>query len=119
MTLMVEVIMPSVMVAFAATGGYTGGTGTVVSDRDTSSKYSDSLGDNVSTEYSGRVWTDRSVYTNDVTFDTYGGGQETIVLNAGGNLGEDFLVTYSALASSISVTGQSHSPVDVVLILDI
>ncbi|MBE6903448.1 MAG: VWA domain-containing protein [Ruminococcaceae bacterium] len=119
-TLMLEVIMPSVMISFAATGNeYAGGAGNAVSDRDTSTKYSESLGDNASTEYAGRVWTDRSVYTDDVTFDTFGGGQETITLNAGDNLGEDFLVAYSALATSMSVSGQSHSPVDVVLILDI
>lgn len=88
-----------------------------VSDRDTSTKYTDSLGDNASTEYAGRVWTDKSVFTDDVTFDAYGGGQITIEIDPDAE--EDFLISYSALATAESVSGQSQAPVDVVLILDI
>lgn len=98
---------------------YKGGAGTKVSDLDTSTKYSESLGDNASTEYAGRIWTDKSVYTDDVTFNTFGGGTSTIKLNNGGNLGEDFLIAYSALATAQSVSGQTQAPVDVVLIIDI
>lgn len=87
------------------------------SDRDTSTKYTESLGDNVSTEYAGRVWTDKSVFTTDVSFDTYGGGNVTVALEPEKN--EDFLISYSALATSQSISGQSQAPVDVVLILDI
>lgn len=87
------------------------------SDRDTSTKYTESLGDNVSTEYAGRVWTDKSVFTTDVTFDTYGGGNVTVELEP--EQDEDFLISYSALATSESISGQSQAPVDVVLILDI
>jgi len=104
-----------------ANGGYEykGGAGEKVSDLDTSTKYSESLGDNASTEYSGRIWTDKSVYTDDVTFATFGGGSSTIELNGGDSIGEDFLVAYSALATSQSVSGQTQAPVDVVLIIDI
>jgi len=114
-----ETLMPSFM-TFAA-GGYVykGGAGIKVSDLDTSTKYSESLGDNASTEYAGRIWTDKSVYTDDASFATFGGGTSVIKLNAGGNLGEDFLVAYSALATSESVSGQTQAPVDVVLIIDI
>ncbi len=97
---------------------YKGGAGVKVSDLDTSSKYSESLGDNASTEYAGRVWTDKSVYTGDVTFSVFGGGTSTIRLNENRN-GEDFLIAYSALASAESVSGSSQAPVDVVLIIDI
>ena len=70
------------MVALAAEDyAYKGGAGTKISDLDTSSKYSESLGDNASTEYAGRIWTDKSVYTGDTTFDVFGGGTSTIKLN--------------------------------------
>lgn len=88
-----------------------------VNDRDTSTKYTDSLGDNASTEYAGRVWTDKSVFTDDVTFDTYGGGTVTVEIDPDAD--EDFLLSYSALATAESISGQSQAPVDVVLILDI
>ena len=88
-----------------------------VSDADTSDRYHESLGDDASTEYAGRVWTDKSVFTNNVTFDTYGGGTSTILLEP--EKEEDFLISYSALATSQSISGQSQVPVDVVLILDI
>lgn len=97
---------------------YKGGAGTKVSDLDTSTKYSLSLGDNASTEYAGRVWTDKSVYTSDVSFDVFGGGTSTVKLNENNN-GEDFLIAYSALATAQSVSGQAQAPVDVVLILDV
>ena len=118
--MVLEMILPCSLATFAApVNEYKGGAGTKVSDRDTSTKYSESLGDNVSTEYAGRIWTDKSVYTDDVTYDTFGGGKETVVLNAGDNLGEDFLITYSALATTQSVSGQTQAPIDVVLIIDI
>ena len=34
-----------------------------MSDLNTSTKYSESLGDNASTEYAGRIWSDKSVFT--------------------------------------------------------
>lgn len=98
--------MSGPILAFAATN-----------DRDTTVKYTESLGENASTEYAGRVWTDKSVFTNNVRFDTYGGGSATVHIDA--NAGEDFLISYSALATSQAISGQSHAPVDVVLILDI
>jgi len=102
--MVVQMIAPGIQ-AFAAT-----------SDKDTSTKYTESLGDNASTEYAGRVWTDKTVYTGDATFETYGGGSVTVKLDGDK---EDFLIAYSALATSEAISGQSQSPVDVVLILDI
>lgn len=113
-----ETLLPSFMI-FAAENGYKGGAGIKVSDLDTSTKYSLSLGDNASTEYAGRIWTDKSVFTGDASFETFGGGTSVIKLNEGGNLGEDFLIAYSALATSESVSGQTQAPVDVVLVIDI
>lgn len=97
---------------------YKGNAGNKISDPDTSAKYSEFLGDNASTEYSGRIWTDKSVYTDDAAFDIFGGGKSTIKLNENEN-GEDFLIAYSALATAKSVSGQTKAPVDVVFILDI
>ncbi len=88
-------------------------------DKDTTNKYSLSLGDNASTEYAGRVWTDKTVFSTDATFATFGGGSVTVKLNETGTLGEDFLVAFSALATAESVEGQTQAPVDVVLILDV
>lgn len=102
----------------AGSAGYQGGAGTKVSDLDTSLKYSESLGDNASTEYAGRIWTDKSVYTTDATFPLFGGGSASVKLNEEQN-GEDFLIAYSALSSSESISGSTKAPADVVLILDI
>lgn len=88
-----------------------------VSDRDTTTKYTESLGDNASTEYAGRVWTDKSVFTTGVTFDAFGGGEITVPIN--GDAGEEFLITYSALATAEAVSSQTDAPVDVVFVIDI
>ncbi len=118
--LMLEILIPANFSLFAAEGyKYQGGAGSpVISDLDTSTKYSESLGDNASTEYAGRIWSDKSVYSGDATFATFGGRNTTIKLNESKN-GEDFLVAFSVLATSESVEGQTQAPVDVVLIMDI
>lgn len=69
-----------------------------LSDADTSHSYSSSLGNSTSTQNDGRIWTDKTV--------TPARGDE------------DFLVTYSALATSTSVISQSNAPLDVVFIID-
>lgn len=82
-----------------------------ISDADTSGSYSTNLGDNTSTRYAGRVWTDKTVYTDEATF-TGEIGSETIENDS------DFLVAYSALATTVKVTGKSNVPVDVVFVID-
>lgn len=78
----------------------------LTADGDTTQKYT--LGDEDSTRYDGRVWVDKSVSAGDsVNF----GNNLTVANNS------DFLVTYSALATSTSVHG--GSPVDVVFVLDL
>ena len=75
-------------------------------DTDTTQEYT--LGDEDSTQYDGRVWVDKSVSAEDaVSF-----GDNMSVDN-----NSDFLVTYSALATSTSVQG--GTPVDVVFVLDL
>lgn len=78
-------------------------------DGDTSDTYGEVLGDANSTRYSGRVWTDKSVSSDDkVAIDG-----ESVEKD-----GSDFLVTYSALASSQHITGGA-APSDTVFILDL
>ena len=81
------------------------------SDGNTTGSYAQNLGDNSSTRYAGRVWTDKTVYTEDATFP--GDVGNVTVKND-----SDFLVAYSALATSESVTGKSQVPVDVVFVID-
>ena len=88
-----------------------------VADGNTSQEYSWSLGESTSTQYNGRVWTDKSVSTSDVTFS---GSGNTITVPIGtGEDKSDFLVTYSALATSQQVSGKSNVPVDVVFVIDL
>lgn len=86
-----------------------------LADEDTSRKYDESLGDNNSTRYAGRVWNDKTVSSGDMTFTgTTSAGQGSTYTVKRGN--SDFLVTYSTLATSQTVIGQH--PTDTVFILD-
>lgn len=70
-----------------------------------------------STQYTGRIWTDKSVFTDGVTLPGSGeevGGEE-IVVEQGDS---DFLVGLSALSSTSNMTTQSATPLDIVLVLD-
>lgn len=87
-----------------AEAAVTTGTEGHVADADTSQTMT--LGDASSTRYSGRVWVDKTVSTENVNY-----GEFEITNDS------DFLVTYSALATSTKVQG--GSPVDVVFVLDI
>lgn len=88
-----------------------------VADGDTKTGYSLSLGSSRSTRYNGRVWTDKSVSTGDVTF-SGDAGSVTVPIETGEDA-SDFLVTYSALATSAQVSGESSVPVDVVFVVDL
>ena len=82
-----------------------------IADADTLNDYETSLGDSDSTLLDGRVWSDKSVSTTDVVFDGDAGG--ITVTND-----SDFLVTYSALATSTQIISETTAPVDVVFVLD-
>ena len=75
-------------------------------DGDTTDAYT--LGEPDSTRYDGRVWVDKSVSAEDSV--DFGNGK-TVQNNS------DFLVTYSALATSMNTVGQT--PTDTVFILDL
>lgn len=89
-----------------------------ISDGNTSQDYSWSLGNKSSTQYNGRVWTDKSVSTENVTFTGDAGERVTVPIGEGDDA-SDFLVTYSALATSQQVSGESNVPVDVVFVIDL
>lgn len=95
----------------AQTSGTTGRT----ADDDTRGTYTTYLNDKTSgeltTEFSGRVWADKTVTTDDQTFS---GDVGTITVQND----SDFLVTYSALATTQSITGEAQSPLDVVFVVD-
>lgn len=80
-------------------------------DEDTHNSYLDVLGNNT-TRYDGRVWTDKTVTSTDMKFTRPDGGKEETV-----EIGDsDFLVTYSAMATS--TVEEQTTPVDVVFVLD-
>ena len=83
-----------------------------VADTDTRSDYTSVLGANESTQYNGRVWTDKSVSAGDMNY-SGDAGSDSI---AKGD--SDFLIAYSALATSTSVTGEASVPMDVVFVVD-
>lgn len=60
----------------------------------------------------GRIWTDKTVSDSDIALT--GSISETI---AKGD--SDFLIGYSALSSTARITGQSVTPLDIVLVLDL
>ena len=95
---------------------YTSGTTGHTADDDTRGTYTtylnDKTSDELTTEFSGRVWADKTVTTADQTFSGDVGSPITVQNDS------DFLVTYSALATTQSITGEAQSPVDVVFVVD-
>lgn len=109
MGLLVEAIRPL--------GVFAAHTDQRVSDPPTnaSQDYEDALGSTSSTRYNGRVWADKSVYTDDVKTDIkYEGENYTVPIGDA-----DFLLSYSLLAATAEVEGQSLVPLDVVFVIDL
>ena len=109
MGLLVEAIRPL--------GVFAAHTDQRVSDPPTnaSQDYEDALGSTSSTRYNGRVWADKTVYTSDATTgDTDEGFGPTIEIGE-----EDFLLSYSLMATTTVVEGQSLVPLDVVFVIDL
>lgn len=70
-------------------------------------------GSTLSTKDIGRIWTDKSVYTEDsVTLS----GDTTVQISK--ETDAEFLVELSALGSTVTITDQTAVPVDVMLVLD-
>lgn len=64
----------------------------------------------------GRVWTDKSVYTGNATFDTVSNGQVTVLSSDS----QRFLVGLSVLSSTLRSNGVNNvtKPLDIALVLD-
>ena len=78
-----------------------------------------STGDNAndSTRNTGRIWTDKSVYTENVTLSSQSGEETFTIENDEGTA----LVGLSALSSAANISGQTtiNRPLDIVLVLDV
>ncbi len=92
--MLAAVLVPVLVLAMAA-GIFSGGPGQVQAanvskeaDSVTMNDYSSWLGNTESTRYNGRVWSDKSVSTENVTF----GDNEVVEIGD-----SDFLTTYSLL----------------------
>ena len=109
------------MATLTASGANANQAGNAVADNGTAYTYENMMGtESDGNRYAGRVWADKSVYTD---------GQ-TAVLNTSGEQGstfevslsdeEAFQIIFSALGSSMTTTTSSSSsgPMDVVIILD-
>lgn len=72
------------------------------------------LGADASTRYNGRIWVDKSVNTQDVT---YVDGKSAFSLNK--DNGDDFLVTYSALGTATRETFEVSTPIDTAIAIDL
>ena len=65
----------------------------------------------------GRVWTDKSVSSGDITLDAKATGKGAITIKKEGS--SDFLIGLSAMSSAAQITGQVSRPLDIVLVLDV
>lgn len=109
--------------AFAVGGDEPQTTAGVSSSVDGDTRYTyQNVFDLNNTRYDGRIWTDKTVMSEDMKFtgnlhypDETATGQATIKRGAD----EEFLVSYSALSSTTSIIEQSKSPLDLVLVLDL
>ena len=86
-----------------------------VADDITANKWHDSNALDDSTKNVGRIWTDKSVSTEDVTL-TNPKGRKSLPVEKGDST---FLVGLSALSSTARLMGQTSVPLDIVLVLDV
>lgn len=92
-----------------------------VADDVTINKWHDSEALDDSTKNVGRIWTDKSVSTGDVTLTetdkSTGEPKNSATIEKNGE--SDFLVGLSALSSTAKIMGQTTVPLDIVLVLDV
>ena len=96
--------------------------GTTVADDVTINKWHDPEALDDSTKNVGRIWTDKSVSTEDVTLTNKSGDTKTIKKGQKSyddKTNSDFLVGLSALSSTAELLGQTSVPLDIVLVLDV
>lgn len=88
-----------------------------VADDVTINKWYETLDD--STKNVGRIWTDKSVSTGNVTLSNKVGESAKESATIEKKSGSDFLVGLSALSSTAKIMGQTTVPLDIVLVLDV
>ena len=86
-----------------------------VADDLTVNNWHDSNALDNSTKNIGRIWTDKSVSTEDIVLTKPNGDSKTIKKDND----SDFLVGLSALSSTAKIMGQTTVPLDIVLVLDV
>lgn len=93
--------------------------GTTVADDVTINNWHDSNALDDSTKNVGRIWTDKSVSTGNVTLSNKVGesAKESATIEKGSE--SDFLVGLLALSSTAKIMGQTTVPLDIVLVLDV
>lgn len=86
-------------------------------DPTTFTQWTEGVGNPVDPRSTGRVWTDKSITTGDVTLDA-GDGKQVVIAK---DQASDFLVGLSAMSSAQQITGMSsgNKPLDVTLVLDV
>lgn len=90
---------------------------TASADPTTFTQWTEGVGNPVDPRSTGRIWTDKSVTTGDVTLDA-GDGKQVVIAK---DKASDFLVGLSAMSSAQQITGMSsgNKPLDVTLVLDV
>ena len=88
---------------------------TTVADGDSRYAFQDRavLGSSDSTRYDGRIWTDKTVSTEDYVIYGPAAGDDGLTIEIDDDA--EFLVSYSAFATSTSIVSQESVPVDLVL----
>ena len=88
---------------------------TTVVDEETSQGWQEIVSN--TTQNIGRIWTDKSVYNNDVTLPGIGEGGKPIPITKPET--SDFMVGLSALSSTSNTSVTTSVPLDIVLVLDV
>lgn len=112
------VVTVSMIVSALASGSSPAYAAEVTADkssvRDWISYLSDKDG-NISTENIGRIWTDKTVSKDNITFDGGNDGKLTVSKEKD----SDFLVALSAMSSTSNIMTKTDKPLDIVLVLDV
>ena len=92
-------------------------TKSTVADSETINNWHDVNALDDSTKNVGRIWTDKSVSTVDVTLTGRQNESQSATITKSAD--SDFLVGLSALSSTAKIVGQTAVPLDIVLVLDV
>ena len=92
-------------------------TKSTVADSETINKCHAAKAIDDSTKNVGRIWTDKSVSTGDVTLTGRQDEPQSATIKKGAD--SDFLVGLSALSATAKIVGETTVPLDIVLVLDV